>query len=959
MQPIVCGLLVVSGVCSFLPSPAGKAESIRWPTDQVVFHCTFDQESWDKNYDHWPDGWSRHQAPGYPIYLEMKRVDESGVPGRGAFQIKLDGGAAAVFSPPIPVRSVYAYVLEVLVKTQGLQHHQAYVSLNFLDAKLQVLDRCESEKFSGTRPWCKVRLGPVEVQPPEACFVRVGLHVEPGEQADLKGEAAFADVWIGRLPRLKMWVQPRTHLFSQDEKVEIFCEASGFRNPACQIEWELRDVWDRILLRQREVVQVEALAPDSLALSAEGSGGSGGSALQAASSDGKDARTPSSGSSGPSKSLSAPPSEAARERGQTTGSRTGSKPTGADASSTPTASSPEPEKLYRSKAVWRPALPGPGFYRVHCRLVGLLARTPPCQLDLAVLSPGFQGNGGEFGWSLPGADQPLSLEELAALLSQMGLRWIKYPVWFDLKADAEKIESWVVFSERLNAQGIEIVGMLARPPASVAKQFAAKAPLAADIFAMEPARWWPAVEPLLVRLAPRIHWWQLGVDDDQSFVGLPRLEEKMARVKAHWEKVGKDLHIGFGWDWLHQPPQARQGAAPWKFLAFRTEPPLTTEELAEALRDVSPPGLVRWVVVEPLPKEEYPLEERAADLVHQMTAAKIAGADAIFLPDPFHPRTGLMHPDGTAAELLLVWRTMAQALAGAEYLGVLPLPHNSPNHLFLRGKEALLVIWNENPTEEVLYLGEQVEQVDLWGRAEPLPRQAYDHHLSVRRLPCLVRGLDPAVAQWRMHCQIVTPRIPSLFGRPHPNRLKIHNPLDRGVSGAARLILPPGWIGQPEELPFRLGPGENIELPFSIVLPYTATNGRYLVPVEIRLQADRLYEFQVHQWIDVGLGDIYIQIAARLTPQQQLEVEQRLINETEQSVAFECQLFAPGRKRLRTQVFLAGTGQELFIYRIPNGQELVGKTLWLQAVELGGHRVLNYRFPVPPPQTPAKPAPQP
>jgi hypothetical protein len=950
MKGILFGLIVASWICSSMASPEAKDEvgPDRWPSDCVVFHCTFDQSRWDKNFDHWPDRWKRHQGPGYPVYLEMKRIDDPDAPGGGAFWITLDGGAAAAFSPLIPVRPVYAYVLEVFVKTQGLRHHQAYVSLEFLDAKLQVLGRQESDKLTGTRNWQTVRVGPVAPEWAQVHWVRIGLHVEPGQQADWKGEVGFADVWLGQLPRLKMWVQPRTHLFSQHERVEIFCEASGFSNPACQIEWQLYDVWGRILSRQLQTLPTEPVAGNGAVPPGEASAvGPVPEPNVAARRAEKTAEHEFPGGANLAR-LSGSKESSGRNATQAFSETAKANPA---AQGKPAPVEPTKQALvYRSQTVWRPSLPGPGFYRVGCRLVGISARTPPCQLDFGVLGPGFSGKGGEFGWSLPAGDHPLSLEELASLLSQMGLRWVKYPVWFDPKADAEKIEAWVVFSERLNAQGMEMVGLLARPPASVAKQFAAQTPLAADIFAMDPARWWPVVEPVLLRLAPRIRWWQLGLDDDQSFVGLPRLEEKLRQVKAHWEKVGKDLQIGFGWDWVQQLPRCGQGPAPWKFLTFRSQPPLTAEELTEALAGSASSGLVRWVAVEPLPKQEYPLEERAADLVRQMAAAKIAGADAIFLPDPFHPETGLMHPDGTAAELLLVWRTLAQALSGARYLGTLPMPNRSPNYLFLRGKEALLILWNQTPTEEVLYLGENVAEVDLWGRSTPVAPQGELHRLQVGRLPKLVSGLDPLVAQWRIGCQMATGRIPSLFGRPHPNRLQMHNPLDRGVSGVAKLIVPAGWTAQPEEIPFRLGPGETLEAPFSLTLPYTATNGRYPLVVDIRLQADRPYAFQVHRWLEVGLGDVYIQIATRLNAHQELEVEQRLVNETEQAVAFECQLFAPGRKRLRTHVYLSGPGQEVFTYRLPDGEELVGKTLWLQAVELGGSRVLTYRFSIPPPE---------
>ena len=33
------------------------------------------------------------------------------------------------------------------------------------------------------------------------------------------------------------------------------------------------------------------------------------------------------------------------------------------------------------------------------------------------------------------------------------------------------------------------------------------------------------------------------------------------------------------------------------------------------------------------------------------------------------------------------------------------------------------------------------------------------------------------------------------------------------------------------------------------------------------------------------------------------------------------------------------------LYRLADGKELIGQTLWLRAQEIGGPRVLNYRFP--------------
>ena len=41
--------------------------------------------------------------------------------------------------------------------------------------------------------------------------------------------------------------------------------------------------------------------------------------------------------------------------------------------------------------------------------------------------------------------------------------------------------------------------------------------------------------PIMARLGPRVRWWQLGRDDDTSFVDYPQLTTKLAAIKADYE----------------------------------------------------------------------------------------------------------------------------------------------------------------------------------------------------------------------------------------------------------------------------------------------------------------------------------------------------------------------------------------------------------------------------------------
>ena len=202
-------------------------------------------------------------------------------------------------------------------------------------------------------------------------------------------------------------------------------------------------------------------------------------------------------------------------------------------------------------------------------------------------------------------------------------------------------------------------------------------------------------------------------DTDTGFIDYPNLAEKASALKTKLDAVSYGVNVGFGWNWLHKLPEADE--APWQFLAISSAAPLTRFELPVYLEAAKRPNLRRWIVLEPLARDEYSTEIRILDLVHRMMAAKIHGAEAIFVPDPIGSRHGLLRDDGTPGELFLPWRTTALMLASAKYAGSIQLPGGSENHIFTRENDAVMVVWNRTPGEEVLYLGENVRQTDLWG----------------------------------------------------------------------------------------------------------------------------------------------------------------------------------------------------------------------------------------------------
>jgi len=429
-------------------------------------------------------------------------------------------------------------------------------------------------------------------------------------------------------------------------------------------------------------------------------------------------------------------------------------------------------------------------------------------------------------------------------------------------------------------------------------------------------------------------------------VGLPGLARRIAGIKTALDRTERDMQIGVAWDWAAElPADGLDGdKQPLRFLSLSAEPPLAPRELGDYLDAGGGAGIRRWVHLQPLPHGTYPLTVRASALTRQMLAAKIHGADTIFCSGLLDRRYGIVNEDGSPGELYLPWRTAASTLGDGVCLGSLELPRASSNYVFSRGQSAVMVLWNEKPVEELISLGEDIRQLDLWGGVSKPQETSGRQVIRVDRLPVFLTGLDQPLVCWQQQCRLATGRIESLFGRPQKNALRLKNPWEIPLSGRATLVPPNGWVVEPRQLSFQLSPGQQETLPLTITLPYNAESGRQLLRIDFELQSDRSYRFSTHHALEVGLREVTIDIETQLNRQGELEVHERIINKSDRSVRLRCQLFAPERRRLAGQVNCWARSENVHIFRFPDGAELVGKSLWLLAEELDGPSVLNCRF---------------
>ena len=376
-----------------------------------------------------------------------------------------------------------------------------------------------------------------------------------------------------------------------------------------------------------------------------------------------------------------------------------------------------------ARAVWRPPLPDYGFFQVRAALHGKDQTVLDRRISLALLRPIAAPPRGEFGWSLHSDHEPLPPGPLASLLGQVGIHWAKVPVWFDPR-DTQRAEQIASFAEQVSLQNIELVGVLDQPPAELRKLFREQGRLPVASVFIEPELWQPALSPVLTRLSLKIRWWQLGQDDDASYVSFPQLDRKIAEIKKALEQFGQEIHLGLTWRLPYDPP--RVAAPPWAYLSLTSDPGLTAEELVDYLPGLKRPGTQRWLVIHPLPRGEYSTESRARDLVMRMISAKLSGADAAFIPQPFDPADGPGEPRRHARRAApAVADDLAAHLRGPSIWARCELPGGSTNHIFARDGKAVMVVWSDEPTTEQCFFGDDIEQLDLWGRStRPQARRA-------------------------------------------------------------------------------------------------------------------------------------------------------------------------------------------------------------------------------------------
>jgi len=590
----------------------------------------------------------------------------------------------------------------------------------------------------------------------------------------------------------------------------------------------------------------------------------------------------------------------------------------------------------------------PGFYAVEAILCRDAKPVLTKRTSFAVMdSLSDSADSGEFGWTIKRPEDTAALKGLAEIASQSGINWLKYPLWSSVSEGNSSVPSQIsAFFEELAQRKITAIGLLNDPPAELRNQFARDWTGISEIFTVRAEFWRESIEKVIARYSSHVRYWQLGEEEDESFVGMSsrNLAETIARVKAEFDRIGRDAHIGVHWNW--ETPLPRREFARGVFLSMSSRQRLAESELGHKLKTGNADVPDRWVLIKPLPITGHTPEERGTDLVKTMVEAKIGGADKIFADDVLDEETGLLNRGGSPSLLFLPWRTTAMALQGADFIGSFLLPGGSRNYAFSRKGEVAVVIWNNEPVDEDLYLGEESVVTDVLGRRiqVPISESGQRSKLHVGPSPLLVRHFPEPVARWMAALKFEKGRLPSRTGKQR-EAIRGVNTFKQGVSGQVRILVPKDWKVEPAETRFALGAGEKLDIPITLELPSNTSQGNQRLVLEFAMSQ---YSFRVYRDYEVGLGDVVLSVVDTKLENGDLQVKQLIDNNTkpEEKLNFECYLNVPMRKRMQRVVTKLAHGRDTQTYVIPGAESLRGQQLQLRAEQIGGQRVLNIKFKV-------------
>jgi len=838
-----------------------------------------------------------HKWPTLPPSISDAWVDRF-------LRIELDGGLALVQSPSVTCSHVFQYRFRCDVMTQGLRHDRVYAELVFLDDTKDILATHRTEHVSGDTPWTTLMIDHL-VPPNQATAMLVRLVVDSADDGleDIRGTIGFDNIVIEQFPQLQIVTDEPLGIYEVGRRVVSTATLMGLPANSERVRFHVYDHQFRLITTETVPFQ------------------------------------PSD------RGLQAPVVSNRSEVPESDAVNTQSRPD-------------------RTSVDWTLPPLEAGFYRIAASLVSgaeesLATETSIAMIDrLVSLKPPIPGESpppgphGAFGWTLPRGAAGLEPRELAQWLKQCGVAWLKYPCWL-APDDVDAAERTVALLAKLEESDIRPIGMLDVPPESELAVYEVRGRqdlVAAHLFRQREI-WQPRLEPVMSRLTLKVRTWQLGGDRDYSFLGRIQVRDSIAEISTGLQGYGQPIDVALPWPWLE--PDLPPSEVSWQTVCRSGDPPLSADEMDKflglKLQDARVEGPRTWLLVDPVSQQSYTLSDRITDLVLRMATVRKHRVQAAFVSDPHDPDSGLLRSDGRPAEMLLPWRTTSLLIGNLRHMGSLQLRCGANNLVLTGAGRAVVIVWSAQPTEELIFLGEEAKLVDVWGRVQALETETVDgqivQRVPVGTLPRFIVDADPVVLALRMSVEAEPNQLDSVLGRPQSMTVHFANPTSQSLFGRIRIGSPPAWIITDHEQDWELLSGHSARHDIAVTLSNTAKVGEYELPIQFDLQSTPSKSFTVYRKVTVGPQGLTLTATTRLLPNGELLVTIEMTNQSTRTQSYDCMLFPPGGRQYLRRLVVIEPGETIQReFNLEHGSPLIGKRMLFRAAEEDGLRILNYEL---------------
>ena len=857
----------------------------------LIYQCLFDNISDAEDSDGFPDYWTRKDGMEngipFPRHLDIGIVENPNPFSDYALRMNMEGGAAAMFSPKIPLRPGMCYTVSAFVESSALVFDEVSILATFYgNDTAKPIRTIESKKIRNTNGWQQLVVGPITADMPNVQSLSVGLLVMPTARQDYGVKVNFVNVEIRESPNISLTMANDHHLFFTPREISVRCEFRGLDPRQHAVQFFLEDPFGRIIGQREAELMIGHFPAERFVVN--------------------------------------PQNIQDVIHGTATWNNL----------------------PIRFPGFYRIRVATPESYIQTLRLPPDQTFEDPlfhiAPQTFVVMPPGSYQPGGEFGWTLDGWP-PDEITKALPTIAQSRLSHLKLPAWLSADIPPQQQETLLRLCRDLSQQRVRLIGLLSPVPKDMAAKIVHGQVHAASVLGNDTRLWGDSLQPSLLALSLLIKDWQWTSDTDQSLIDLfftpdgkmsPPGRERFQAFHQLFDQEQFGFGIGMTWDWYREVPD-EQLPIPNVTLNFPVDSSIMPEEVASFFSGTSPSFFRRSVSVSPLPMDDYSLETRITHFVQSLVLMKAAGLDTISLSSPKDEQTGILQNDGTPNELYLPWRTTASLLSGGRFLGSITLPNRSRNYCFEQsGNQCVMAVWNstansENPVLETLYLGNEPHIVNVWGRdmvPEPIGN---NHTIPVTQTPVFVTGLNIDVARFRLSMRTDVRQISSKPNETHAIPFSYRN--DSALPMSIQ-IMPEGpragdWTIAPVSHSANLEAGLAATGTFDLTLSPRGDTGQRRFQYNVKISGSNMAEFAIYDEMMVGNPDVSMEFVSRLNDKGDLEVIQVFTNNTENVYTYDCRLIIPNRAPRKSRITRQGFGRAEHVYTVERGQELLNRGL--------------------------------